>query len=125
MFCDLAGMKTLRLTYGVVSLNLVDYTNADGSMHKDHKAISGYAFLIDGGAVSWASKHQKIISLSTTESEYIAITHASKEALWLHSLIGQVFAPFTEPILLNLDNLGTILLTQDHWLEHVLLDYNK
>lgn len=114
VFRYLAGTKTLRLTYGAVSLDLVGYTDADGSMHEDRKAISGYAFLIDGGAVSWASKRQEIISLSTTESEYVAITHASKEAVWLRSLIGQVFAPFTEPILLNSDNLGAISLTQDH-----------
>lgn len=114
VFCYLAGTKKLKLTYGAISLDLVGYTDADGSMHEDRKAISGYAFLIDGGAVSWASKHQEIISLSTTESEYIAITHASKEALWLCSLIGQVFAPFMEPISLNSDNLGAIALTQDH-----------
>ncbi|TFY52170.1 hypothetical protein EVJ58_g10162 [Rhodofomes roseus] len=114
VFRYLAGTKTLRLTYGAVSLDLVGYTDADGSMHEDRKAISGYAFLIDGGAVSWASKRQEIISLSTTESEYVAITHASKEALWLRSLIGQVFAPFTEPVPLNSDNLSAISLTQDH-----------
>ena len=52
-------------------------------MAEDRKAISGYAFLIDGGAVSWSSKKQEIVSLSTTESEYVAATHAAKEALWL------------------------------------------
>ena len=41
-------------------------------MNKDRRAISGYAFLIDGGAVSWLSKRQEIISLSTTESKYVA-----------------------------------------------------
>lgn len=87
MFRYLAGTKNLKLTYGAVQFDLVGYTNTDGSMHKDCKAILGYAFLINGGAVSWASKHQEIISLSTTESEYVAIVHASKEALWLRLLI--------------------------------------
>jgi len=114
VFRYLAGTKTLKLTYGATSLDLVGYTDADGSTHEDRKAVSGYAFIIDGGAVSWASKRQELISLSTTESEYVAITHASKEALWLRSLIGQVFGPFTEPVPLKSDNMSAISLTQDH-----------
>jgi len=42
----------------------------DGSMKEDQKAILGYAFIINGGAISWSAKCQEIISLSTTESEY-------------------------------------------------------
>jgi hypothetical protein len=52
-------------------------------MHEDRKAISGYAFLLDGGAVSWSSKKQEIIALSMTEAEYVATTQATKEAIWL------------------------------------------
>ena len=114
VFRYLMGTKTLRLTYGAKEVDLIGFTDADGSMHDDRKAISGYAFLIDGGAVSWASKKQEIISLSTTESEYVAITHAAKEALWLRSLIGQVFAPFSDPIPLHNDNQSAISLTRDH-----------
>ncbi len=40
-------------------------------------------FLIDGGEISWSSKQQEIIALLTTEAEYIALTIAAKEALWL------------------------------------------
>lgn len=114
VFRYLSGTKNLKLTYGAAQFDLVGYSDADGSMHEDRKAISGYAFLIDGGAVSWASKRQEIISLSTTESEYVAIVHASKEALWLRSLIGQVFAPFNAPVPLMSDNQSAIALTQDH-----------
>ncbi|PIL37456.1 transcription factor [Ganoderma sinense ZZ0214-1] len=114
VFRYLAGTKSLRLTYGGEQRDLVGFTDADGSMHDDRRAISGYAFLIDGAAVSWASKKQEIISLSTTESEYVAITHATKEALWLRSFIGQLFTPFTEAIELNSDNQSAIALTRDH-----------
>ena len=81
---------------------------------EDRRAISGYAFLIDGGAVSWSSKKQEIISFLTTESEYVAATHAAKEALWLRSLIGELFAPFEEPTTLFSDNQSAIALTKDH-----------
>jgi hypothetical protein len=72
---------------------LVGYADADGSMAEDRCAVSGYAFLLNGGAVSWACKKQEIVSLLTTESEYIAATHAAKEALWLRSLLSQIFQP--------------------------------
>lgn len=79
----LLGTKDLKLTYRGVQGALIGYVDVDGSMAEDRKAISGYAFLIDGRAVSWSSKRQDIIFLSTTESEYVAATHATKEVLWL------------------------------------------
>jgi hypothetical protein len=56
IFHYLSGMCDLWLTYGKVSTPLEGYVDVDGSMAKDHHAISGYAFLIDGGAISWFSK---------------------------------------------------------------------
>jgi hypothetical protein len=82
-FAYLNGSVELELTYGREVQGLTGYTDADGSVNEDRKAISGYAILINGGAVSWSSKKQEIISLSTTEAEYVAATHAAKEALWL------------------------------------------
>ena len=83
-------------------------------MTEDRHAISGYAFLLNGGAVSWATKQQEIVSLSTTESEYVAVTHASKEVLWLRSLITQLFNVVLEPTTLFYDNQSAITLTKDH-----------
>jgi hypothetical protein len=48
------------------------------------------------------------------ESEYIAATHAAKEALWLHSLLSQNFSPSHDTITLFSDNQSAIALTQDH-----------
>jgi hypothetical protein len=110
----LIGTKDLRLTYGGVEGTLTGFADADGSMAEDRRAVSGYAFLIDGGAVSWSSKRQEIVSLSTTESEYVAATHAAKEALWLRSLIGDLFDSITEPTTLFSDNQSAIALTKDH-----------
>eukprot|EP00253_Pinus_taeda_P011311 PITA_11311 len=49
-------------------------------------STSGYVFNLFGGAVSWMSKKQSVVPLSTTEAEYMAATHASKEAVWLQRL---------------------------------------
>ena len=67
--------------------------DTNGSMDEDYKAISEYAFLIDRGTMLWSLKKQEIVSLSMTESKYVAATHTTKEALWLHSLIAEVFSP--------------------------------
>ena len=83
-------------------------------MSEDHKAISGYAFMINGGAVSWSTKRQEIISLSTTESEYIAATYTAKEALWLHQLILQLFGIHLSTTTLFSDNQSAITLTKEH-----------
>jgi hypothetical protein len=93
---------------------LIGYTDADGSMGKDRKAISGYAFLIDGGAICWSSKKQEIVSLSTTESEYVAAMHGMQEALWLRSIITEVFQSYDRPIDVFCDNQSAIALAQDH-----------
>jgi hypothetical protein len=50
------------------------------------RSRSGYVFNLFGGAISWMSKRQAVVALSTTEAEYMATTHASKEAVWLQIL---------------------------------------
>ena len=83
-------------------------------MAEDRHAVSGYAFIINGGAVSWSAKRQSIISLSTTESEYVAAAHAAKEALWLRSLIKQLFDEKLSPTTMFSDNQSAIALAKDH-----------
>ena len=114
VFRYLAGTRDLWLTYGEAQQALVGYADADGSMSEDCHAITGFTFLIDGGAVSWSSKKQEIVSLSTTESKYMAATHGMKEGLWLQSLLAEIFEPFTDTTMLFLDNQSAIVLTRDH-----------
>jgi hypothetical protein len=114
IFRYLAGMRDLCLMYGETRRVLEGYADADSSMAEDRCTISGYAFLIDGGAVLWSSKRQEIVSLSTTESEYVAATHGMKEGLWLKSLLSEIFGTFSSPITLFSDNQAAIALTRDH-----------
>jgi hypothetical protein len=98
-------------------------------MGEDRCAITGYAFLIDGGAVSWSSKQQEIVSLSTTESEYVMATHRMKEVLWLPSLLSKVFQPIKPPTTLFSDNQAAISLTKDHQyhahIKHIDMRYHS
>ena len=83
----------MRLVYGDQEKHLQGWVDADGSSQDHRRAISGYVFMVDGGAMSWSSKKQEIVVLSTTEAEYVAATHAAKEAVWLHCLFGEIFPP--------------------------------
>src|SRR5712664_3645063 len=91
VFRYLAGTRNQALTYGTEQHGLQGYTDADGASQEHRHAISGYTFIIDGGAVSWCSRKQELVTLSTAEAEYVAATHAAKECIWLRRLMGELF----------------------------------
>ena len=91
---------SLELVYGGEKRGLVGYVDADGASQEHRCAISGYVFLIDSGIVSWSSKKQELVTLSTTEAKYVTTTHAAKKAIWLHQLIREVFKPVDGPTVL-------------------------
>src|SRR6266481_1754541 len=74
----------------------------------------GYIFTIDGGTMSWSSKKQSVIVLSTTEAEYITAAHAAKEALWLRTFITEITRPLTCPITIFCDNQSTISISKNN-----------
>ena len=91
--CCLKGTRDYRLTYGKSS-GMYGFTDAShGSEDLKWCSMSGYAFIINGGAVSWSAKKQSLVALSNTESEYIAMTHAAKELIWIRSLLSEAFHP--------------------------------
>ena len=108
VFQYLLGTKNWGLTFGGGKEGLEGYMDVDGALQEHRHAISGYAFIIDGGAISWSSRKQELVTLSTTEAEYVASTHAAKEAIWLHNFIGEVFAPLTSPTTLHCNNQSAI-----------------
>ena len=113
VFRYLAGTKTHALTYGNEHHDLIGFTNADGASQEHRHAISGFAFLIDGAAISWASRKQELVTLSTAEAEYVAATHAAKECIWLRRLIKPLFGPTTTPTPLLCDNQAALRLATD------------
>eukprot|EP00253_Pinus_taeda_P018787 PITA_18787 len=68
-------------------LDVCGFVDADWAGDLDQRrSTSGYVFNIFGGVVSWMSKKQSVVALSTIEAEYMVATHASKEAIWLQRL---------------------------------------
>ena len=77
------------------------------------KSVSGYLFLVAGGAVSWRSQRQPVVALSSTESEYIAMTTACKELVWLRQLLNDMGFPQDSPTVLFGDNQGALALVRN------------
>jgi hypothetical protein len=112
----LNGTVDLALTYNAKNAPnpTKGYTDADGHSTAGHHAISGYAFTFNSGAISWLSKRQELVMLSTTKAEYIAQTHAAKEALWISMFRSEVFGISQTLITLHTNNQGAIALAKDN-----------
>ena len=54
------------------------------------KSTTGFVFTLGGIAISWASNLQKIVTLSTTEAEYVAVIETGKEMIWLHGFLDEL-----------------------------------
>jgi hypothetical protein len=75
--------------------------------------VTGYVFLLAGGAISWQSKKQKTVALSSTEAEYMAAAQSTKEALWWRSTIQGLGYSIDQPTPLYCDNQGAIALAKN------------
>lgn len=87
----LQSKKKLGIKYAKEKENKLFGTNSDwaGSVD-DRKSTSGYVFCLGSKIISWASKKQKTISLSSAKAEYIAATDAICEAIWLRRILSDV-----------------------------------
>ena len=72
------------------NLSLHGYSDASFADGEDCKSTSGYLFKLAGGTICHKSVKQKLVTTSTTEAEYVAMTFAAKEATWLHRLLHQL-----------------------------------
>ena len=88
VFGYLKRTSTFELTYSSASGILEGYSAASWIDDRSNsKSTGGWIFTLAGGAISWASKKQTCIALSTMESELIALAAAGKEAEWIKDLL--------------------------------------
>ena len=74
------------------SCSLTGYSDADWAGDLDtRRSTSGYVFQIEGSTVSWRSKKQTCVSKSTTEAEYVALSLAAQETVWLRRLLSDIW----------------------------------
>ena len=70
---------------------LMGYCDADFCGDLDKKrSLTSYCFTLFGNVISWKASLQSVVALSTTEAEFMALTEATKEALWLQGLVGEL-----------------------------------
>ena len=101
----LKGTMHLGLKYSVTfSGEFMGYTDASWGDVGDRHSTSGVVFLSVGSPIVWFSKRQTTVALSTTESEYIALFEAVKEAVWLRQLYADIGQTDVGPTILNVDN---------------------
>ncbi|KAJ9506512.1 hypothetical protein QJQ45_005032 [Haematococcus lacustris] len=87
VLCYLKGTSEQGLLFGGVT-GLQGFTDADYAGDKDTaRSTTGYLFTLNGGAISWSSRLQPTVAMSTAEAEYMAASSATKEALWLRKLM--------------------------------------
>lgn len=91
IFRYLRATVDLELVFSDSLGPLTGFTDADwAGDHETRRSTSGYVFSIGSAAISWSSKRQPTVALSTCEAEYIGQTQATKEAVWLRSLLAEI-----------------------------------
>jgi len=120
----LAAKRILRYLQGTQKLgifykaggheDLISYTDSDYARDlEDRKSTSGYIFMIGGGVISWASKKQLVVSLSTTEAEFIAAAICACQCVWLKRVLEHLEHFQEGATALFCDNVSTIKLSKN------------
>ena len=109
LFRYLKGTVNLKLVYGpdpsMGNDRFITFCDADHGGNKDNgKSTSGYMVKLGSGVVCWSSKLQPIVTLSTTEAEYVAGVAAGKEICWMQNLLRELGYSTPAPSKLYIDN---------------------
>ena len=90
------------------------FSDADWAGNKDtRRSTSGYCFLLAGRVISWSSKKQQSVALSSTESEYMALAKATAKAIWLRKLLCELGFPQSNPTTIYCDSQSAIALSEN------------
>ena len=127
----LKGTMNYGLLYTKVgsSFDCVGYSDSDwaGDLN-DRKSTSGFVFIMSGAPVSWSTKKQSCIALSTAEAEYVALSRAVQEALWLQQILTDLNCKNSKPMLLYEDNQSCIAICKNSVFhgktKHIDIKYN-
>ena len=108
---------------------LIGYSDADwGSNDESRRSISGYIFMLGKSLLSWSSKRQQSPALSSTEAEYMSLTRASKEAMWLQGVIGELTRTRNQAVTIHVDNQSCIALARNpashERTKHIAIQYH-
>ena len=135
-----AGKRVLRYLCGTINegihykrvkdSSLIGYYDSDwGGSVDECKSTSGYSFYIGSGAISWASKKQSVVALSTAEAEYNSLALASCNALWIRWIFSELKHEQVEGTTLFCDNSLAISLRKNPVFheksKHIVIKYTS
>ena len=110
----LRGTLDYQLTYRGDLAALTGYSDADWAGDKEtRRSTGGFVFNVGSGSVSWSSKRQATVALSSCESKLMAETQAAKEAVWLSKFLAQVLHQDQVAVVIHCDNQGAIALAKN------------
>jgi len=118
VFRYLKGTSSMGLVFRGTLQPLSGYTDSDyAGDHDIRRSTSGYIFNLGSAAISWSSKRQPTVTLSSCEAEYVGQTNATKEAIWLQGFLRQIH-PDLDPgfgdMIIYGDNQGAIALAKNN-----------
>lgn len=114
-----AVKRILRYLKGTISMklrftrsgpmNIHCYTDSDWASDIDsRRSCAGHVVIMSNGAISWSSKKQRTVALSSTEAEYMALSTAACDVLWVKQLAQELDSPSNDPTIILCDNESTI-----------------
>ncbi|XP_049410511.1 secreted RxLR effector protein 161-like [Solanum stenotomum] len=115
ILCYLQGTKDFEIFYRKgEKLYLVGFTDGDYEGDKDdRKSTSGYVFMLRAMVVSWSSKKQTIVTLSSTKAEFVAATACVCQAIWLRRILEELQFKIGRANIVCCDNTSPIRLSKN------------
>lgn len=105
----LKGTPTVGITFDETPLNISVYSDSDFSQcPTTRRSVTGFVVTAAGGLVSWNSKRQTVVALSTTEAEYMAACECAEHLSWVRSFMFDIFFPMEHPTPFFVDNTSAI-----------------
>lgn len=116
IFAYLVGTCDLKIEYrsGGSNADLIGYSDADFAGDVEtRRSTTGFVFSKANGPITWCAERQKIVTLSTTEAEYVAASTAARELIWIRRLLDNLGCPCAGATVLRVDNLNSINLAKN------------
>lgn len=119
----LGGTSKLKLALARKNMrghaDLFGYADANWAENRqDRKSNSGFVFMLNGGVVGWMCRKQGCVALSSTEAEFVALSEACQEAIWMRKVLVDLGCKNDTPTLIYEDNQSCLKLIMDEKLSN-------
>ena len=103
------GLKFSGSCNGSNNIELTGFSDSEyAGCYDTRRSTSGYVFQLGGGPISWQSRRQPLVTLSVTEAEYVALTYATQEAIFIRGVLEDMGYPLKDSTVIYEDNKGAV-----------------